>query len=184
MERSTAQACSWSCSRDVARAPRPRRAASDPTMHPKAAAAVAERRGAGHTPTGQVAATREGGRENERTGGGSLPGHECATGERESLLYRLPLSLSLPSVPRNSRTFTSPPSPSLSESIPRKSHSERAAAPPIAVERSAEGGGAGAGGGERGHAPRATAAHSVARRSRGGGASERASVRGSRVRAL
>ena len=124
------------------------------------------------------------GRKRERANRRGLAPRSRVRDRREREPTLSPASLSLPPVPRNSRTFTSPPSPSLSESIPRKSHSEPAAAPPIAVERSAEGGGAGAGGGERGHAPRATAAHSVARRSRGGGASERASVRGSRVRAL
>ena len=156
-------------------------------LRPNHAPQSRRRRGhGGERGTRQQAKWRRPAREAERTSEpeGARSPVTSARPEREREPTLSPASLSLPPVPRNSRTFISPPSPSLSESIPRKSHSEPAAAPPIAVERSAEGGGAGAGGGERGHAPRAAAAHSVARRSRGGGASERASVRGSRVRAL
>ena len=159
-------------------------------MHPKAAAAAEGRGGEGsgahaNRPSGGDPRGRKRERANRR---GLAPRSRVRDRRdrerrereaererwRERAYFIVSLPPSPPSVPRNSRTFTSPLARSRSR---RKSHFERAAAPPIAVERSAEGAGGAGDSGHRGHAPRATAAHSVARLSGGGRASERERAR-------
>ena len=85
------------------------RAAADPTT-PKPPPPPPRPRPRRHTPTGQVAATREATRRRKERANERGLGHECTTEERERERQEgegEPTLSSLLSFPRNSRTFTS-----------------------------------------------------------------------------